>query len=122
MSLYFMWLQIGALGIFRAYSYIHGWRSISALFRCSPTLSLGIEIYSSRMSYLHVSLHINLLIRVHTCQVQSMRGKSASEHREALRRHFMSLQTVTLDSETLAFIFYSIRLPVQITMRAALGK
>lgn len=71
-----MSLQIGALGSFRAGSYIHGSRSVLTPFTCTQSLILRIEIFDLSIAYLHVSLHMNLFVSERKCQVQSAREEN----------------------------------------------
>ena len=102
-----MSLQIGALGSSPA-SLIHTWQQInlSALFRRSVSLPLGIEIRSCECSYLHVSLRMNSPMCVHNVSSLEWGGEESVKRNErpgATRSHFMSLQTGTLDSRSLAY-------------------
>lgn len=102
-----MSLQIGALGSSPA-SLIHTWQQInlSTLFRRSVSLPLGIEIHSCECSYLHVSLRMNSPMCVHNVSSLEWGGEESVKRNErpgATRSHFMSLQTGTLDSRSLAY-------------------
>lgn len=97
-SLYFMSLQIGALGSSRSRSYVHGSRSISRLSSDAPYLRLKeSKSATANASHLHVSLPVNPPARAHAV---SSSGRGSMKRNES---HFMSLQTGTLDSRSLAY-------------------
>lgn len=77
--------KLEPLGSFRGCSYIHGSRSVLTPFTCSLSLVLRIEIFNLRITYLHVSLHMNLFCE-RTYMSSSEREESVKgkwQHREA---------------------------------------
>ena len=67
-----------------------------------------LEIHNCECSYLHVSLGMNSPMGAYMCQVwgekeESVKRNESVEKPGALRSHFMSLQTGTLDSRSLAY-------------------
>lgn len=82
---------------------IHTWQQINLATSFSDFPYL--EIHNCECSYLHVSLGMNSPMGAHTCQVQDEREGSVKRNKKpgALRSHYMSLQTGTLDSRSLAY-------------------
>lgn len=86
---------------------IHMWQQINLVsFQMLPISTFRLKSWT--WSYLYVSLHMNLPVCAHMCQVWSKREESEKSNESTVkpgapRSHYLSLQTGTLDFRSLAY-------------------